>query len=109
MIDLSLRTDIDADRRLLEDQKPDPRLHPARDHGLLLVAAGKCRHRLLGILRLDRKPLECRTGARKLATPADELGYAFAGFCRIEIDVLAHCLVGGYDLLCAPSHAEDDI
>ena len=55
MVDVRLRPDVDADGRLLENEQPDMRLHPARDHHLLLVSAGKRRHRLLDARRLDGK------------------------------------------------------
>ena len=46
MVDLRLGADVDADGRLLENEQLDLRLHPARDHHLLLIAAGQRRDRL---------------------------------------------------------------
>ena len=39
LVDLRLRADVNAERRLLEDEQPAPRLHPPRHHDLLLVPA----------------------------------------------------------------------
>ena len=60
VIDLRLGADVDADRRLLQDEQLDLRLHPAGDDDLLLIAAAERGDRLLGVLGLDREALERR-------------------------------------------------
>ena len=42
-IDLRLGADVDADRRLVEDEELGAVIEPFADHDLLLVAAGKAR------------------------------------------------------------------
>src|SRR5215469_4472549 len=50
---ISSRADIDATRRLVEDQQPDAGAQPARNQGLLLVPAGEA-----GDLRFDARGLD---------------------------------------------------
>ena len=45
--DIAARRDIDALERLIEDEEVRRLRHPARHHGLLLVAAGQRRHLVL--------------------------------------------------------------
>src|SRR5687767_50783 len=55
-LDLSLRADVDAARRLVEDEERRPRAEPPREEDLLLVSAGELADALVGARRLDPEP-----------------------------------------------------
>src|SRR5438105_5063318 len=55
-VDLGARPDVDALRRLLEQDRPGTALQPAGQHDLLLVAARRRAHRLRAA-RADRESL----------------------------------------------------
>ena len=91
-VDVGLRADVDAVRRLVEDQ--DPRLggKPLREHDLLLVAAREAAHDLRRRGRLDPQLLHepaGERGARAAAAgtrPGSDLGStAIVVFCAIDI------------------------
>ena len=108
MVDVRLRPDIDADGRLLKNEQPDMRLHPASDHDLLLISAGKRRRRLLDARRLDGKALRRRVGIAQLACAGDEFEHTFAARRRVHVDVLAHGHIRGYALFGAAARHEAD-
>lgn len=87
--DFRMRPDVDAARRLVEDEQFRFGREPARQDGLLLIAAGKQPDRFLAIRRADiecpdvvvREPVLLR--ARNRAGPA-------APCLKGEHDILAH-------------------
>src|ERR1700686_1607178 len=52
-VDAVLRTNIDTDRRAVEDQQPRFRGEPFGQHHALLIAAGQRTNRIFGLRRLD--------------------------------------------------------
>ena len=60
LVDLELRADVDAARRLVEQQDLRLRQQRLAEHDLLLVAAGKRADRLLEARRLDAQFLDDR-------------------------------------------------
>ena len=56
-LDLRLGADVDAARRLVEDQQLRVHREPAREQHLLLVAAGELADRLIGPGAFDAEPL----------------------------------------------------
>ena len=74
-VDFGLGADVDAARRLVEDQDLRADLEPARQQHLLLVAAGEAADRDDGARRADAERLEtpCWRGSarpcRRLSTP----------------------------------------
>ena len=55
LVDRVLRADVDAAGGLVHEDDPRPRCQPAREHDLLLVAAGEELHLLVHRLRRDRE------------------------------------------------------
>ena len=53
IVHLDLGADVDAARRLVDDQDFRPQREPARQHHLLLVAAGEIADRLIGARHAD--------------------------------------------------------
>ncbi len=95
VIDLRLRTHIDADGRLFEHEQANLRLHPTGDDDLLLIAAAQRGDHGLRILRLHRKALENSAAGDQFIPAPDRLQHAPAGCDRVHIDVLAYRHVGG--------------
>ena len=62
-----LRSDVDAARRLVEQQNPRFRRQPFSDHDLLLIAAGKRRCDLLDAVAAHGEPLDHVVGERRFA------------------------------------------
>ena len=108
MVDVRLCADVDADRRLLENEKLDMRLHPAREDHLLLIAAGQRRDRLLRPRRLDGKAPHRRLGLAELGRARDELQHPFAARRGVQVDILAHVEVRGEALLRPAARYEAD-
>ena len=68
IVDLDLGADVDAARRLVDDQDFRPQREPARQHDLLLIAAGEVADRLVGARHADRAAAcEIRRPARSRA------------------------------------------
>ena len=55
-LDLGLRADVDAARRIVEEQHPRLEAQHAGQQDLLLVAAGQLADPLVGTRRLDPQP-----------------------------------------------------
>src|SRR5581483_5037567 len=70
--DLRLGADIDAARRLVEDEQRRPRRQPLRQHDLLLVAAGKRKDGLARRRRLDAETVDVVADALALGIAPDE-------------------------------------
>ena len=88
-MDLRLGPDIDATRRLVEDQELGLIGEPFAQHDLLLIAAGELARDLLERARLDRKALDAVTGELALGGAIDkaaERDFAERG----ETEILAH-------------------
>ena len=92
--DLGLRADVDAARRLVEQQHPRLGEQRLAEHDLLLVAAAQRGDRRAGPLRLDRDVAHHRSTARALRarpTPRGRADECAAGspsdrFCPTDID-----------------------
>ena len=91
-VHIGLGADVDAVRRLVEDQDPRLRCEPLREHDLLLVAAGEASHHLRGRVRLDAQLLhEPAASARARAAAAGTPPGVSSGrtarveFCEIDI------------------------
>ncbi|ABB10162.1 hypothetical protein Bcep18194_B0045 [Burkholderia lata] len=65
VVDFRARADVDAARRLVHQEHVDAFGQPAREHDLLLVAAGQRADRRVAVAGLDREPLD--VALRKLA------------------------------------------
>ena len=89
-IDLGLGTDVDAGGRIFQGQDAAADPQPARQHHLLLIAAGEGLDRCCRIVRLQGDPCAQANGLLGLVgrRPPDER--AAAGSTGVEEHVLAH-------------------
>ena len=106
-IDLAPRADVDAARRLLEDQELDAVDQPARDADLLLVAAGERAHLLLGPAGADAEQVDPALGLRGLRGARHEEAVDVAVEERRD-HVLAHAEVADDPLALAVGGDEAD-
>ena len=106
-LDLGLGADVDAARRLVEDEQLGVGAQPARQQHLLLVAAGQLADLLLGARGLDRQARDEPVDDRALARLVDDAGAGESRQQR-ERDVLAHRHVGNDALDLAILGAEAD-
>ncbi len=108
VVDVRFRPDVDAYRRLLEDQQSRMGFHPARDHDLLLIAAGQSGRGLFDIRRLDGKAPCGRIGVIQFFRPGDPFEHALPARRRIQVDVLPHSQIRRDALLGAAARHEAD-
>ena len=79
-VDLGLGADVDAARRLVEDEQHRLPGQPARQHDLLLVAAGQLRNLFVEVGRLDRHlGGQRRDDLQRLAPVEDAEGRGLVG------------------------------
>ena len=71
-MDLDLGADVDAARRLVDDEDLGPQREPARQHDLLLIAARELTRRLIRARHADRQELAEFVDQRVLALLVDE-------------------------------------
>src|ERR1700733_13193526 len=72
IVHFDLRADVDAARRFVDDEDLRPQRQPARQHDLLLIAAGKEPGLLVGAGHADRQELTELIDQRVLASFVDE-------------------------------------
>src|SRR3984957_6282502 len=72
IVDLDFRANVDASRRFVDDENPGPQRQPARQHDLLLIAAGELTRRLVRARHSNRQELTELVDQRVLSFLIDE-------------------------------------
>ena len=107
LLDLGLGADVDAARRLVEDEQPGRGGEPAREQHLLLVAAREVAHERVGVAGTDVERLDVRWRQLVLALLRDRAEPAAVGLQR-QRDVVAHGEVADDALVAAVLRGERD-
>ena len=89
LVELLLGADVDAARRIVEQDDPRPGHQPLADDDLLLVSAGESGHRPIDAVRLDLEELRHLVDGRPFGGPIDD-AEAAEPLDRCERQVVAH-------------------
>ena len=74
LVDLLLGADVEAARRVVEDDDARPRVQPLGEHHLLLVAAGEVQAERIDARRADAQPLDPALREPALLAMVDQAG-----------------------------------